>query len=250
MLLRCSVDGELQPCRQQVFVSRPEDGGGRLVLMVVEPMLSLIKRHTLASCTLDRSSNELLMELVKVKEDPAGSSPPKAGPSTPTAAAPGMASASAPASACAPATAGAAPPHVVWLLSSSSDDEDDDLPKAGSGSLLDQLDGDGPAGSLTVTPKRLADLFEGDRVELPLSLLLHCRIEGVLQPVQKAIFRASGQRGKLYCKEPLLSVMKGRQKLSTFAPASHNGLPALTLDLATSGPVTVRPPRRRCRASA
>ncbi|KAG1677932.1 hypothetical protein FOA52_001350 [Chlamydomonas sp. UWO 241] len=66
VLLQCSVDSQLQPGTQQVLVSRLEDGSGRLAMKVMEPMLSLIKRHTLRTCTLDRDTNAALPVLTMV----------------------------------------------------------------------------------------------------------------------------------------------------------------------------------------
>ncbi|KAG1680604.1 hypothetical protein FOA52_015053 [Chlamydomonas sp. UWO 241] len=50
----------------QVVVTRPEDGSGRLAIKIMEPMLSLIKRHTLRTCTLDRDANAALPVLTMV----------------------------------------------------------------------------------------------------------------------------------------------------------------------------------------
>jgi hypothetical protein len=47
-------------------VSRPEDGSGRLAMKIMEPMLSLIKGHTLRTCTLDSDTNAALPVLTMV----------------------------------------------------------------------------------------------------------------------------------------------------------------------------------------
>jgi hypothetical protein len=54
-----------------------------------------------------------------------------------------------------------------------------------------------------------------------------------LSPHPQAAFRRQGQSVNLYLKEPLLSVMRSRRKLScAFAPAAGNGgLPEVTQDL-------------------
>jgi hypothetical protein len=86
-------------------VSRPEDSGGRLAMKIMEPMLSLVKSHTLRTCTLDtilRSSNAalpvLMMELVTKAAPSTGtaSSPPQAAVSTRAAAPEPVPPASAP----------------------------------------------------------------------------------------------------------------------------------------------------------
>jgi hypothetical protein len=76
-------------------VSRPEDGGGRLAMTIMEPLLSLVMSHTLR--TLDRSSGSALpvLTMALVKKAAGTASPPQAAATT-RAAAPEQAPASVP----------------------------------------------------------------------------------------------------------------------------------------------------------
>ncbi|KAG1659501.1 hypothetical protein FOA52_015343 [Chlamydomonas sp. UWO 241] len=107
VLLRVIIKGQLQADAQQVVVSRPEDGSGQIAMRIMEPMLSLIKSHTLHTCTMDRSSSAALPELTMVLvQKAAGALPPQAVVSTRAAAPePAAASAPVPASAQSPTSA-------------------------------------------------------------------------------------------------------------------------------------------------
>ncbi|KAG1664904.1 hypothetical protein FOA52_006250 [Chlamydomonas sp. UWO 241] len=256
--MRCKVDGEAQSGEQEVVVSRPEDHGGRLAMKIMEPMLSLIKRHTLRTCTLDRAANAALpvltMVLVKKATGTAAASPSQSAVSRP-AAAPKQAPASVPAPGSAPApTAGiAAAQHEREASSQHQPHEDlmhiDDpgdggdqqeawqVSQVGGGGLLEELDGQGVAGSLgfPASAQHLATLFGDACVELPMLLLLRCHIDGVLQPYeQRASLRSQGHAYALWLKDPMLSLMRGRRTLSwCLAPAQGGAgsLPEMTVEL-------------------
>ncbi|KAG1668782.1 hypothetical protein FOA52_006035 [Chlamydomonas sp. UWO 241] len=277
VLLRCSVSGELQEDAQMVKVTRPEPGGGRLAMRILEPMLSLIKSHMLATCTLEQSSSAELpvLTMVLVKKSGDAASPPPAATQTRPAAAlepspvtsvpmpaaePAAAHEAAPVSAPAAAsarrttTAGAAPadtgvPRQVKRLSSQHDPAGDLLQPGSDGGrqlegsqaphvrgadLLEELDGYGTPGYLSFTAEQTATLFGGQHVQPPVAVLLRCSLIGVLQPnVQRAVLKAWGQCGaKLCVKDPMLSLMKGRSKLSSSCEPPNGGyLPEMMLEL-------------------
>ncbi|KAG1681356.1 hypothetical protein FOA52_007404 [Chlamydomonas sp. UWO 241] len=241
--------------RVAVVVSRPEDGGGRLAMKIMEPMLSLIKRHTLHTCTLDRDTNAelpvLTMVLLTKATVPTASSPPQSSASRP-AAAPKQAPSSVPAPASAPApVTGVAvaqhkrggssqhKPHKDLLQTGAPGESDDQLEarqvsQVGGVRPLEELDGQGAAGSLSfpATAQQLATMFWGARLELPMLLLLRCHIDGVLQPYeQRASLRSQGHVTALWLKDPMLSLMRGRRTLSwSLAPAQGGtgSLPEMT----------------------
>ncbi|KAG1677943.1 hypothetical protein FOA52_001361 [Chlamydomonas sp. UWO 241] len=246
------------PEEADVVVFRPEDGGGRLAMKIMEPMLSLIKRYTLRTCRLDRDTNAALLALTMVMvtkaTGTAASSPPQSAVSKPVAA-PKQASASVPvpASGRAPTTGvavaqherGASSQHQLHenvLQTGAPGDGDDQLEalqvlRVRADGLLEELDGQGTVGSLSfsASAQELATLFGNVRVELPMLLLLRCHIDGVLQPyAQRASLRLQGHDTALWPKDPMLSLMRGRRTLSwSLAPAQGGArsLPEMTVEL-------------------
>ncbi|KAG1677929.1 hypothetical protein FOA52_001347 [Chlamydomonas sp. UWO 241] len=255
VLLRCKVNSELQSGEQEVVVSRPEDGSGWLAMRIMEPMLSLVKRHKLCTCTLDRDTNAALpvltMVMVTRATGTAASSPPQSAASRPAAAAK-QAPASLPTPTRAPAqiTGIAAAQHEMGasslhqphedLLQTGALGADDDQLEARQVSQVGgdaELEGQGAAGSLgfSASAQQLAALFGNMHVELPMLLLLRCHIDEVLQPYQqRASLRSQGHDTALWLKDPMLSLMRGRRTLLwSLAPAQGgtSSLPEMTVEL-------------------
>ncbi|KAG1677931.1 hypothetical protein FOA52_001349 [Chlamydomonas sp. UWO 241] len=289
VLLQCSVNAQLQPGTQQV-VSRPEDGGGRLAMKVMEPMLSLIKRRTLCTCTLGRDTNAALPVLTMVMVTRATGTA-AASPLLSTVPRPAAAPKQAPASVPAPASAqwravqapahrgplaGAAAAAPIDMLEGGSGDHSapgssggggtGDIPQAHTQQVCkhhtsdaaDAPDANAPAkkgksqsqGPVHVcVPQADVDRMfcssQGRDFDLPLEVLLRCRLDGVrlqsaVAPKVTVFSRPDSGSGAetLFCLDsgPLLALIKSHssQTWSFVGGRGHGSLPTLILDLVTS----------------
>ncbi|KAG1677934.1 hypothetical protein FOA52_001352 [Chlamydomonas sp. UWO 241] len=224
---------------QQVVVSRLEGGSGRLAMRITEPMLSLIKRHTLRTCTLDRDTNAALpvltMVLVTRATGTAAASPPQSAVSRPAAAAPKQAPASVPATASKPAPNMMMMMMMMMMMDLTVCVTPVMMYKTGVGASARHLKLSFSGKLAGYLVGQLATLFEDARVKLPMLLLLRCHINGVLQPYeQRASLRSQGHDTALWLKDPMLSLMRGRRTLLwslTPAQGGAGSLPEMTVEL-------------------
>jgi hypothetical protein len=172
-----------------------------------ELTMVLVKKagHTASPPQATLSRPAAALEPSAATSVPVRASAPDSAPGpTPAAAHEPAVSAPAPANAPGTITAGASPadadasPQLEQgvsprhapdedLLQMGSDGDGQPAAPVGDVDLLGELDGDGTAGCLRFTEGQMANLFGDQHVELPVPLLLHCSIEGIMQPNEQRV---------------------------------------------------------------